>query len=162
MIKLKTLLTENNGGGNCYQMAGNFVVDHNSKKYTLVHGMVNGQGELTGLKFGHGWVEDGNVVIDNSNGNNIKMDKDLYYKLGHIKRKDKDSGGTIDATWKQIVSNGAAKNYNNDENEFNKSQSEYISKIISGWKQMNVKSKANHILGMKGEIEKLTKKLNTL
>ncbi len=65
MIKLKNLLTE--GKGDCYQAAGrlimNFMGESNAK---LVHGMVHGQGSLTGLKFGHAWVEYGGKCLDHS------------------------------------------------------------------------------------------------
>ena len=52
--------------------------DKNAK---LVHGMVSGQGQLEGVRFGHCWVEKGNRCIDKSNGNNIDFPKKLYYSL---------------------------------------------------------------------------------
>ena len=56
-----------------------------NKKLKMVHGEVTGQGSLDGVKYGHAWIEDGNTVIDVSNGKNIKMPKKVYYQLGHIK-----------------------------------------------------------------------------
>jgi len=45
----------------------------------------NGQGSLTGISFGHCWIEVGNdIVIDKSNGNNILMRRSKYYELGKI------------------------------------------------------------------------------
>jgi len=83
MIKLKNLLTE--GKGDCYQAAGrlimNFMGESNAK---LVHGMVHGQGSLTGLKFGHAWVEYGGKCLDHSNGKKQEMSKTVYYALGRI------------------------------------------------------------------------------
>ena len=40
------------GNGDCYQSAVN-VLMRNMDKGTLVHGMVNGQGRLEGIRFGH-------------------------------------------------------------------------------------------------------------
>ena len=45
---------------------------------------VTGQGSLEGIKYGHCWVEDGNTVIDKSNGRNLKMPRAFYYALGRI------------------------------------------------------------------------------
>lgn len=81
MIKLKALLTE--AMGDCYQAAGRLIIEYMSKG-RLVHGMVNGQGKLTGLKFGHAWIEAGSKVYDHSNGKKKSMPKKVYYALGRI------------------------------------------------------------------------------
>tara|TARA_R110000796_G_scaffold123761_1_gene238118 strand:- start:1321 stop:1758 length:438 start_codon:yes stop_codon:yes gene_type:complete len=85
VIKLKDLLIESTGG-DCYPVAGrlaiNFIGDNKAK---LVHGMVNGQGSLEGIRFGHAWVEYGNKVLDHSNGKKREVPKSVYYKLGKIK-----------------------------------------------------------------------------
>ena len=85
VIKLKDLLIESTGG-DCYPVAGrlaiNFIGDNKAK---LVHGMVNGQGPLEGIRFGHAWVEYGNKVLDHSNGKKREVPKSVYYKLGKIK-----------------------------------------------------------------------------
>jgi hypothetical protein len=79
--------------GDCYEAAGNYMMrfrfgDAKQKgrgeKLILVHGEVTGQGPLEGVKFGHAWVEDGNTVIDKSNGRNLRMAKKAYYALGRI------------------------------------------------------------------------------
>ncbi len=73
--------------GNCYEAAGRYMMSHSSKKGSLrlVHGEVTGQGALEGVKYGHAWVEDGNNVIDVSNGRDIRMPKAIYYALGQIR-----------------------------------------------------------------------------
>jgi hypothetical protein len=50
----------------------------------LVHGEVTGQGAIAGVKYGHAWVEEGDMVIDKSNGRDLKIPKIMYYALGHI------------------------------------------------------------------------------
>ena len=81
MIKLKHILTE--AMGDCYQAAGRLIMDHMSKG-KLVHGMVNGQGSLDGIRFGHAWVEVGSKVLDHSNGKKKSISKKLYYAMGKI------------------------------------------------------------------------------
>ena len=72
--------------GDCYEAAGKYIMDHRGDDLYLVHGEVTGQGPIAGLKYGHAWVEDGETVIDVSNGRDIQMPKVLYYALGHIER----------------------------------------------------------------------------
>ena len=72
------------GNGDCYQVAGNLIVDINDDKAFLCHGTATGQGPIVGIKHGHAWVELGDKVIDKSNGNNLCMDKDVYYRIGKI------------------------------------------------------------------------------
>lgn len=87
MIKLKSLLTESKG--DCYVAAGRLIMDFmGNASARLVHGMVNGQGALQGLRFGHAWVEVGSKVYDYSNDRNIRMGKGKYYAAGDIKPKD--------------------------------------------------------------------------
>ena len=81
MIKLKQILLE--GMGDCYQAAGRLIMEHISNG-KLVHGMVNGQGKLNGIRFGHAWVEVGGKVLDHSNGKKKSMSKNVYYALGKI------------------------------------------------------------------------------
>ena len=81
--------------GDCFEAAGKYIMDNGvstwlnpdkkiDKKLILVHGEVGGQGPLEGVRYGHAWVEDGNMVIDKSNGRDIKMPKDVYYALGKV------------------------------------------------------------------------------
>ena len=83
MIKLKSLLTE--GKGDCYQAAGRLIINFmGDKSARLVHGMVEGQGSLKGLKFGHAWVEYGGKCLDHSNGKKQEIPKTIYYAVGNI------------------------------------------------------------------------------
>ena len=74
--------------GDCYQVVGSYVMDNalmgNNPNLLLVHGIVIGQGSISGIEYGHAWVEDGNNCIDLSQGRDIKMPKVLYYALGNI------------------------------------------------------------------------------
>ncbi len=86
MIKLKQILTE--GNGDCYQAAGRLMMEWANPSSILVHGMVNGQGKLDGLRFGHAWVEKGSTVYDYSNGKELSLPKKVYYQMGGIKKQD--------------------------------------------------------------------------
>lgn len=78
--------------GDCYEAAFHYILDHclgmavenPNHNLRLVHGEVAGQGPLEGVTFGHAWVEDGDIVIDQSNGRDIVMPKALYYAAGRI------------------------------------------------------------------------------
>mgnify|MGYP003658746031 CR=1 FL=1 len=74
MIKLKQILTE--GMGDCYQAAGRLIMEYIGKG-KLVHGMVNGQGSLEGIRFGHAWVEVGSKVLDHSNSKKKSIQKNV-------------------------------------------------------------------------------------
>ena len=87
MIKLKDILTE--AKGDCYQAAGRLIMNFmGDKKHKLVHGMVNGQGALKGIRFGHAWVEYGSKVMDHSNGKKQEMPKALYYAVGDVRPRE--------------------------------------------------------------------------
>jgi hypothetical protein len=87
------------GDGDCMQAATNLMMRFHSDFFgkrlkatgspVLVHALVRGQGSVKGLRFPHAWVEDGNMVIDQSNGNDIRMEKRVYYALGGIKPNEK-------------------------------------------------------------------------
>ena len=77
-------------GGDCFESAlqelmhsNPFGKDH-MDNMTMVHAAVTGQGEIEGVKHGHAWNEIGDVVLDKSNGRNIVMRKEQYYKAGNI------------------------------------------------------------------------------
>jgi len=59
----------------------------------LVHGEVSGQGSLEGVRYGHAWVEDGDTVIDQSNGRDLRVPKVFYYTLGQISSETFDDEG---------------------------------------------------------------------
>lgn len=50
----------------------------------LVHGEVTGQGPIAGVQYGHAWIEDGETVIDTSNGRHLRMSRATYYGLAQI------------------------------------------------------------------------------
>lgn len=83
---IKEIINESNDGGDCFQVAGNYILS--THESILVHGMVHGQGALQGYKFAHAWIEDAGYVIDNANGNHIKIPRSVYYALGHIDERD--------------------------------------------------------------------------
>ena len=78
--------------GDCFEVAGNLVIDHllstsrlnfEGEPY-LVHAEVRGQGKIEGLRFAHAWIEDDEYVYDNSNGKMKKLSKFIYYLVGDI------------------------------------------------------------------------------
>ena len=87
MIKLKQILLE--GLGDCYQAGGRLIMNFfGDKDHKLVHGMVNGQGALEGIRFGHCWVESKDTVLDHSNGKKRELPKQVYYALGRVNPKE--------------------------------------------------------------------------
>jgi len=93
-LRVARLFTARAAEGDCYEAAANYIVERGlglwggkgkpKSGLILVHGEVAGQGPLEGVNFGHAWVLDGNTVIDNSNGRNLRMPKSAYYALGKI------------------------------------------------------------------------------
>lgn len=77
-------MTAPQGDGDCAEVATKIVVDSRDKAYVLCHGYPTGQGPIAGVKHFHAWVEDGDIVIDRSNGKDITFPRDLYYAIGHI------------------------------------------------------------------------------
>lgn len=73
-------------GGDCFEVAGRKMIYENMPGMKLVHAYVSGQGPLKGRRFEHAWNEIGDVVIDSSNGKNIILRKEIYYKLGKVKQ----------------------------------------------------------------------------
>jgi hypothetical protein len=81
-------IPEKNRHGDCYSAAGKYILDHPHKPdlFFLVHGIVTGQGPIAGIKYGHAWVEEGDLVIEVSNGRNLRLPKAVYYALGQIEK----------------------------------------------------------------------------
>lgn len=74
------------GDGDCYEAAAKLIMfGELSSSARLVHGNVTGQGPVAGIRFGHAWVEIGDVVLDHSNGHHIAMSREEYYRIGRIK-----------------------------------------------------------------------------
>lgn len=101
MKNFNQYLTErHDGDGDCMSAAVNYMmrvyttyfgkpIKSKTGKPILVQALVYGQGTVKGLRFPHAWVEDGDTVIDQSNGRDIRMDKGVYYAIGGIKPKEK-------------------------------------------------------------------------
>jgi hypothetical protein len=73
-------------GGDCFDSAFDHIIEHGptNKNLKLVHSIVSGQGKLSGKRYTHAWCEDGDYVIDTSNGNNFEILKMLYYAIGNV------------------------------------------------------------------------------
>lgn len=74
------------GNGDCFKVAGEMVV-HN-KCLTLCHAKVMGQGDIAGICHWHARCELQDVVIDYSNGDQIVMRRENYYKIAQITEQD--------------------------------------------------------------------------
>ncbi len=87
--------------GDCFEAAGNLITNKGvfgGTNLILVHGEVQGQGPLAHTTFGHAWIEDGNTVLDYSNGGHIQISKKAYYAAGHIN----EIGNTHRYTWSEF------------------------------------------------------------
>jgi hypothetical protein len=52
------------GEGDCYEAAAKLLYAHRScPGIMLVHGTVTGQGPIAGIRYGHAWIEVGDVVL---------------------------------------------------------------------------------------------------
>ncbi len=70
-------------GGDCYAVAGRIALSA-PDDHLLCHGTVTGRGKVSGIPFGHAWIEVGDEVIDKSNGLNARVHRDAYYALGQV------------------------------------------------------------------------------
>ena len=74
--------------GDCFDSAFDLMFDNifrkNIKNLKLVHGIVSGQGKVSGYRFTHAWCEDDENVYDNSNNRTITIPKIIYYSIGNI------------------------------------------------------------------------------
>lgn len=101
MRRFKSFVAEGyNGDGDCMQAAANLMMQFHTPFFgkqlksksgnpVLVHALVYGQGPIAGKRFPHAWVEDGDEVLDHSNGRKIQMNKAIYYAVGKIDPKQK-------------------------------------------------------------------------
>lgn len=81
-------LPDENKGGNCFGEAFNYIFNEGlikkNNNLQLVHAIICPlMGPLSGISYGHAWVEDGDKVIDTSRNNKV-MDKETYYILGGL------------------------------------------------------------------------------
>ena len=74
------------GEGDCYEAAAKLLYAHRScPGIVLVHGTVTGQGPIAGIRYGHAWIEIGDVVLDPSNRRLVCARKSAYYAAGEIR-----------------------------------------------------------------------------
>lgn len=72
------------GHGDCFRVAATIVTD-GDPDMELCHGTPVGRGEANGgQRYHHAWVEQGDRVIDRSNGLNLNVSRGAYYSLGRI------------------------------------------------------------------------------
>ena len=79
-------IPEEHKHGDCFVVSLHKFME-NPKRYTLVHGVVTGQGPLEGVEYCHAWVidEKTDTVIDMTLPTKMqKLPVDLYYNIGHI------------------------------------------------------------------------------
>lgn len=84
------------GDGDCYVIAGKIALNNTKGlkgidfigELYLVHAEVTGQGEISGIRYGHAWIEDNELVYDFSNGNEIILPKTLYYSVARVVREE--------------------------------------------------------------------------
>ena len=83
----QTCADKADGEGDCYEAAAKLLHAHRDcPGIALAHGTVTGQGPVAGIRYGHAWVEIGDVVLDPSNGRLVVARKPAYYALGQIAR----------------------------------------------------------------------------
>jgi hypothetical protein len=95
--------------------------------------------------------------------NRIKTNQDLIAVNSKMLDSEileilKKEDSNIDVTWKDIVSRGADKNYN-DQVDFQKRQNEYIKNRIEFWKRKNIGWKVEDVESAKKQIQKLEQKI---
>ena len=90
--------------GDCYEVHGRFMLNNFGKadEYILVHAEVIGQGQLSGVPYGHCFLihKATDTVHDMSNGRSIEMPREIYYLLGKIdqSRYWDDEQGPVERT----------------------------------------------------------------
>lgn len=73
--------------GDCFFVSGQYVSSEgiSNRNLTLVHALIRPRmGKMAGVVYWHAWVEDGNTVIDLSEGKQgekARFDKTFYYAV---------------------------------------------------------------------------------
>jgi hypothetical protein len=106
--------SKKSAGGDCYEAAAKFMLDGMLKSgkgpdasvmegFIVVHAEVMGQGPLAGTPFGHGFVVDTttDLVIDQSNGRDLRLPRMFYYAMGQIE----DIGNYHEYTPEEVLEN---------------------------------------------------------
>jgi len=73
--------------GDCYEVAGQWMVENPGTNCFLIHAEVIGQGHLEGIPYGHAFILCDDMVHDYSNGRKIVLPKVVYYHLGKIEER---------------------------------------------------------------------------
>jgi hypothetical protein len=69
--------------GDCFVKAGKRIMLGDDDEI-IVHAFVWGTGKEKGKRFSHAWTEKDGEVCDNSNGNDIQIDKRIYYAIANV------------------------------------------------------------------------------
>jgi len=152
------LMERHDGDGDCMTAAAHLMMRFYSDFFgkrekakgspVLVHALVYGQGEAKGLRFPHAWVEDGEEVIDQSNGRDIRMSKRFYYAIGRINPKEK--GAYVKYSYsdmkKKLLSTGHYGPWDLDEN-LEESKDIIVKPRQIGRRRMRVSPKILNALG---------------
>lgn len=102
-------------------------------------------------------IEHYQTLIDT---NSKLTDKEISAK---VRSTDTEQGTYYEwPSWKEIVKRGAAANFNNDENYYNKQKAEAAEFEIHYWKKKNIEWPTMYIKDAKKKKERLEKKLNAL
>lgn len=86
-------MPKKNNLGDCYVVAGKFAmgnykdIEFNGTPH-VVHAEVTGQGAISGIRYGHAWVEDDENVYDYSNDRQLVIPKQLYYYIGQVQENN--------------------------------------------------------------------------
>jgi hypothetical protein len=74
-------------GGDCYVAAYEAILALRPETgWVLCHGTATGVGgDVTGRDFSHAWIENDEWAIDASNGRDVILPKDDYYRIGSVR-----------------------------------------------------------------------------
>lgn len=71
--------------GNCYQVAGNMILNDGIPGLVLCHGYPFSPSK--GRRIRHAWCELGDVVFDFSNEKEVVTRKEIYYEIGKLNER---------------------------------------------------------------------------
>ena len=80
-----------NTEGNCFEVAGRWMLDHGWRKEyrdaVLFHAEIGGQAHLEGWRFWHAWIEHDGVALDYSNGRDLELPVAFFRCLARAGRE---------------------------------------------------------------------------
>ena len=62
-------------------------------------------------------------------------------------------------SWEEMIQRDAARNYNNDEAEYNREKTDRYNNIVPNWKDRNIRQKQDYVKSLQIAVNKLQKKL---